>query len=172
MKIEARSLKTEARIQNSEFRSQNLAALTSRRFLLLFILTTVFWLLYSSPAPALDPQSCTITNLRDEADSYISTYEFYRGQTLLLTNCIAYAGTSATGTVQNLTNLTLTVKIGTETTNVSFSATAQVYTAGTWTASFTLPTNWVAPNLWFQLTDTATNVYVYPLKKIRTRASP
>lgn len=137
-----------------------------------FVCSCLLFLIVSAFAFALDPQSCTVTNLRDEADSYVNTYEYYRGKTLLLTNCVAYSGTSTSSAVQNLTNLTLQLKIGLETTNHTFSATAQNATAGTWSASFTMPTNWTTPNMWFLLTDTSTNVYIYPLKKIRTRASP
>lgn len=129
-------------------------------------------LCFAINAQALDPQSVTITNLRDEAESYISSTEFYRGQILRFTNCVIYSGSSTSSAPQNLTNITISVIHGTEASNITTTATSQVNTSGTWTCDFTLSTNFNVPFLWIKLTDSATNVLIYPAKKIHTRASP
>jgi hypothetical protein len=122
---------------------------------------------------ALDPQYISVTNLRSEtADQWASSVEFYTGQTIVFTNCTAYSGGSTSTAVQNLTGVTITVSVGTTATNHDFTGAAQVATNGTWGASFTLPTNWVNPSVWFKFTDSSTNVFIYPRKILRTAVSP
>lgn len=113
---------------------------------------------------AVDPQTLTITNLRNEVESYASTIEYARGMPLLLTNCVMYSSTTAT-TPQDLTGVQIVVKIGIPATNVTYYGTAQVATNGTWYCLITtLPTNWDNPSLQISLT----NQYTYPLKTIKT----
>lgn len=118
---------------------------------------------------ALDPQSCTVTNIRQEADGYISSYEYFQNQTLLFTNCVAFSDSS--GSVrQDLTGVAVIVKLGNSTSCSTNVATAQVATNGTWWLTLTLPTNNAAPTVVVQLTNSAT-VYTYPSKILKTRPS-
>jgi len=112
---------------------------------------------------AVDPQTLTITNLRNEVEGYVSTVEYARGMPLLLTNCVMYSSTTAT-TLQDLTGVQIVVKVGIPTTNVTYYGTAQVATNGTWYCLITMPTNWDNPSLQISLTNT----YTYPLKTIKT----
>jgi hypothetical protein len=112
---------------------------------------------------AVDPQTLTITNLRNEAEGYVSTVEYARGMPLLLTNCVMYSSTAAT-TPQDLTGVQIVVKVGIPATNVTYYGTAQVATNGTWYCLITVPTNWDNPSLQISLTNT----YTYPLKTIKT----
>lgn len=139
-----------------------------------FIRVYPWFLLFLLPPSlfALDPQYVTVTNLRNEtADQWVSSVEFYTGQKIVFTNCIASSGTTSS-TRQDLTGVTIAVSVGTVATNQDFTGTATLATNGTWGASFTLPTNWVNPYVWVKLTDTSTNVFVYPRKVIRTTDSP
>lgn len=117
---------------------------------------------------ALDPQTCTVTNVRNEAVAYASHYEFFRNQTLLLTNCIAC--TTSSSAAQDLTGLYLRLTIGDSASNVTFNASAMVATSGTWWCSFNLPTNWTEPYLQLKLTN-STTTYTYPWKILKTKAA-
>lgn len=113
---------------------------------------------------AVDPQSLTITNLRNEVEGYASTVEYAKGMPFLLTNCAMYSSTNAV-TPQDLTGVQIVVKVGIPATNVTYYGTAQVATNGTWYCLITtLPTNWDNPSLQISLT----NQYTYPLKTIKT----
>lgn len=128
-------------------------------------------LMVAVSALALDPQTATITNLRDEADGYVSTNEYYRGTILLFTNCVAYSGTSTSSAREDLTGVSIVVKAGLLTSNTTYSGTAQVATSGTWSCSITLPTNqWSEISLQVQLTNSAAK-YIYPAKFIKLRPS-
>jgi hypothetical protein len=115
----------------------------------------------------VEPASCTFTNYRGEGVKYIDSDAFYKGATLRCTNCQLYASTDTT-TVQNLSNVTIQVQVGIETTNHTFTGTMSS-TLGLWTCSFTVPTNWDAPNLEVKITDSLTNSYIYPWKIISTK---
>jgi hypothetical protein len=123
--------------------------------LLVFAFTTVLF--------AVDPQTVSITNVRNEVESYVSTVEYARGMPLLLTNCVMYSSTTAT-TPQDLTGVQIVVKVGVPTSNVTYYGTAQIATNGTWYCLITVPTNWDNPSLQVSLTNT----YTYPLKTIKT----
>jgi hypothetical protein len=123
--------------------------------LLVFAFTTVLF--------AVDPQTVSITNVRNEVESYVSTVEYARGMPLLLTNCVMYSSTTAT-TPQDLTGVQIVVKVGVPTSNVTYYGTAQIATNGTWYCLITVPTNWDNPSLQVSLTNT----YTYPLKTLKT----
>jgi hypothetical protein len=118
---------------------------------------------------AVEPAKGAVVCVRDEGVAYINATEYYRGTTLLLTNCVVYSGTT-TNTPQGLSNVTVTCKFGLSTTNVTFSGTVASAAAGTWWASFSVPTNWEAPYLQVQITDENTNTFIYPWKMVRTKA--
>lgn len=123
--------------------------------LLVFAFATVLF--------AVDPQTVSITNVRNEVESYVSTVEYARGMPLLLTNCVMYSSTTAT-TPQDLTGVQIVVKVGVPTSNVTYYGTAQIATNGTWYCLITVPTNWDNPSLQVSLTNT----YTYPLKTLKT----
>ena len=119
---------------------------------------------------AVDPQSCTMTNARTDAlDAFCSDVQYYRAATFQFTNCVAL---SSSGSAQNFTNTTIAVYVGDSTSTSNYTGAAQNKTAGTWSASFTIPTNWSRPNIWIKLTDTSTNSYIYPRKILKTIAAP
>lgn len=120
---------------------------------------------------ALSPQTVAITSVWDEAEGYVSTNEFYRGHTLLLTSCVAYAGSTTGAARQSLTDITTTLSIGFVSSNISWTVLNQVATNGLWWISLTVPTNWTEPYLQLKLTDTATNIFIYPLKKLKTKGA-
>ena len=119
---------------------------------------------------ALDPQTCTITNLRDEVEAQVSSVEFFQGQSLHFTNCVAFAGSTTNSTRQDLSGLTLTLTMGINTnTTCIYTGAAMVATSGTWSARISsVPTNWTEAYLQFKITD-GTNSYVYPWKLIKTK---
>jgi len=121
-------------------------------------------------SPALEPATCTVTNLRAEAETYASGEYYYRGQAIRFTNCVAYSGASTSSALQNLSGLTLALEIGSGSSSTSFTAVAQVATSGTWYCNATVPTNWTAPYLQFSITD-GTNTFIYPTKILRTKAA-
>jgi hypothetical protein len=118
---------------------------------------------------AVEPAKGAVICLREEGLSYINATEYYRGTTLLLTNCTLYAG-STTNTPQGLSNVTIQCKFGLPATNITFAGTVANASAGTWWASFTVPTNWESPFLQVQITDENTNTFIYPWKMLHTKA--
>jgi hypothetical protein len=122
-----------------------------------------------SSASALSPATAAVTNLRSESSSdYVSQEEFFRGMPLLLTNCIAFAGASTSSPRQDLTGLTLTLAVGTVSSNFTNAAYASDPTNGAWWAQITVPTNFEAPALQFKISDT-TNTFIYPWKLLKTK---
>jgi hypothetical protein len=120
-------------------------------------------------AGALEPATASITNLRSETSAaYVSPDEFFRGMPLLLTNCIAFAGSSTSAPRQDLSGLDLSLSIGTVESNLTNTAFASDPTNGTWWALITVPTNWDAPALQLKLSD-STNTFIYPWKIIKTK---
>jgi hypothetical protein len=137
-------------------------ALRAMGWVLLCLLVPVSCLL------ALDPQSCTITNLRNEANQPISTYEFYQGYSLVFTNCLA-RGASLSST-QDLTDCLLILKVGLASSNVSVTCAVQNATQGIWSAVITLPTNTTTPYVFLSVSNTNSSVnFPYPLKILNTR---
>ena len=124
------------------------------------------------PAMAVDevvPASCAVTSLRGEAVAYISSTEFYQDSTLRLTNCVVYAGATTNSAVQGLDGVTITVSVGTSSTNVAYTGAAIVAADGTWWADVVVPSFVTASYLQVKLTDGSTNTYIYPWKGIRTK---
>ncbi|MCG2681177.1 MAG: hypothetical protein L6455_14605 [Kiritimatiellae bacterium] len=117
---------------------------------------------------ALSPATITITNLRDEAEADASSVEYVRGYQLVFTNCVAYSGTSTSSAKEDLTGLTVTLTLGWPYSNIVYTATAQVATAGTWSCATTVPTNWTTTKIQVKLSGT-TSTNIYPLKILNTR---
>lgn len=122
-------------------------------------------------ADAVAPQSTTFTNFRDEGIGYISSTPFYRGTSILLTNCVLFAGADTNSAVQGLDGVTVAIEWGTTASSTSFPATVISTNLGTWAASFVIPTNWESPYLQVKVTDSATNSYIYPWKLVITKAA-
>ena len=131
-------------------------------------LISLFFMLFVVKSSALEPATASITNLRDEAESYISQTELYRGAPFLLTNCIALAGPLSNSPRQDLSGLSLILNIGTTSSNTSYPAYMS-NTNGTWWARFNVPTNWDAPKLQLKLTN-STDIFIYPWKILKTKA--
>jgi len=130
------------------------------------LVTILMALVIGSAAYALDPAQCTITNIRsDTANSFVPGGDFYKSATLLWTNCICY--TSSTGTIQDLTDITLELRLGSTSTNVPYVPTVMDEASGTWWVSMTTPTN-ANPRVQLKLTHTNGTIYIYPWKVLRT----
>ena len=114
-----------------------------------------FLCLLASLAPAATPVSASVTNLFGEEEDYISQADYFWGTTLLLTNCIAYAGSTTSSPRQDLTGRTLQLKIGSISSNLSYTAYPSDASNGLWWASIIIPTNWAIPKI--QLTIDPTN---------------
>lgn len=122
--------------------------------------------LASQGADAVEPASIGVTNVRDEVVGYASTTTFYSGATLRLTNCVMYAGTSTNAAVQGLDGVTIDVSIGNTSSNVDYVGSVVVTNLGTWWCDVVLPTWTQNPYLQVKITDTETNVYIYPWKRL------
>jgi len=119
---------------------------------------------------ALDPAQITFTNFRSEAVAAASADTFYRGDTIVLTNCIAYSGSSTSSAVQDLTGLGVTVTFGDGTLTGSNVAATIVSTAGVWSATYTLRSNEGAKTyIQVRLTNSAAG-FTYPLKYINVKS--
>lgn len=119
---------------------------------------------------AVEPASCAITNVRDEAVSYASQLVFYEGNSLRLTNCVMYADTAGVE-LQMLTNVTITVSVGTTATNVDYVGTVTSASQGKWAATIVVPAFVTAPYVQVKITDEHTNSYIYPWKGLYTTPS-
>ncbi len=144
--------------------SENVGAASAPRSLFLFAIFAFF----AVNSLSADPVSVSLTNLYGESESYVSQAEYFWNTTLLLTNCVAYAGSSTAAPRQDLTGKTLQLKVGTTASNVAFAATASDPSNGLWWASITIPTNWTAPKL--QLTiDPTNNPIIYQFKILKVK---
>jgi hypothetical protein len=135
----------------------------------------VLAIVQASPARAADvvPANTAIVFLRADPSEIVTNGPFYKGATLLLTNCIFYAGTSTNAGVQDLTSCSITCKVGTTTSAlITTNGTIQSAAAGTWWTRFTVPTN-LDNSAIFQATiyDANGNSYTYNWKVIPVRGS-
>jgi len=116
----------------------------------------------------LDPPTAAVTNIRSEAVAQIPGGPYYEGTTLRLTNNLAYSGGSTSSAVQGLAGMTVEARVGDLFSSTAYTGTVQVATAGTWTVSFPIPSNYPTTYLQTKLTDSLGNTYIYPLKIIKT----
>lgn len=117
-------------------------------------------------ADSVTPESCTVTNLRSEAQGKVGAGDYYRGTTLLLTNCLMYSGTSTNSGRQGLSGVTIEVRVGDTDTNVAYTANV-ANTNGEWSCSIAVP-NLQSAWLQVKITDGSGNVYIYPWKTLTT----
>ena len=122
-------------------------------------------------ADAVAPATVTFSCVRDEAVQQISDQSYYDGTSLIFTNCIFYVGTSTNTARQGLNTVTIDVRVGNVSTSVPYTGTAQVETNGTWALPIIVPTNINPIYVQFKLTDSTTNIYIYPWKTLN-RKSP
>jgi hypothetical protein len=120
----------------------------------------------------VSPAQSSPTFARSESYASVSGGPFYKGATLLLTNCFCSSGTGLSPT-QGLSGVICEIKVGNATTTwLTTTGTVQSAASGTFWVSFVIPTN--ADNsciLQLKLTDAATNSYVYPWKTIPVRSA-
>ncbi len=121
---------------------------------------------FASADDVVLPAQCAFTNNRADGVMYVSDAEFYKGATILFTNCMLQ--TTGTST-QGLTGVTVEMKWGSTSSSNCYTGTTQVAASGTWWLSITAPTNWDAPNIQVKVTDSVTNSYIYPWKLIHLK---
>jgi hypothetical protein len=116
----------------------------------------------ASLAAAVEPASVTATNYRGQAQSPISEQTFFQGATLLFTNMVSYAGTSTNSALENLSGVTVELRVGATEANTAYTGT--VYGASTqyWCQTITVPTNLNSALLQLKLVDGSGNTYIYP----------
>ena len=132
-----------------------------------FFLTSDLWPLSSVLASdAVEPASVAVTSLRGEAIVAVSQSAYFAGTTLRLTNCIAYSGTTTNSTKQGLTDVDIEVRVGSLTTNVAYVGNVASATNGAWWCDISVPTNMSTVYFQLKLTDSITNIYIYPWKVI------
>lgn len=85
-------------------------------------------------------ETCTFTNLRTEATAMIPGV-YTRGDTLSLTNCAVYKGSTTNAGVQTLTNVTVTLAVGDQASSTIYTGVVVTASAGTWACNVTVPTN-------------------------------
>lgn len=116
----------------------------------------------------VEPASLSITNLRAATSiAWASQASFWQGDTLMLSNCVMFAGAGTNSARQDLTTVAISVKYGNSTTNISCTGYPIVATAGTWWCSGSLPSN--AIPCYLQVTITSNGSYTYEHQQINTR---
>ncbi len=120
----------------------------------------------ANPGDVIESVTNYIVNARTDSGTGNIGGSYYKGSTLLLTNCYAIA---AGGTTQGLDGVTIDISVGNTATNTDY--TGRVYTVSTstnrWWQTITIPSN-VSGTMYLQvkLTDAYTNSYIYPWKMI------
>ncbi len=127
-------------------------------------------LLVSTPAMSADAVSpAAHTNLVNARDDSVETISgsYVKGTSLIFTNAVAL---ETGGTTQGLDGVAIEIRVGNTTTSTAYSATAYTNAFGVtnlWWANVSIPTNLSGTlSLQTKLTDAATNIYIYPLKRI------
>lgn len=85
----------------------------------------------------LAPETLTTEYNRDDGDAFINTNTYLSGTTLLFTNCVALV---SAGVTQDLTGVSVLLRVGNETTNTLYVATADSVTGFFW-ALLQIPTH-------------------------------
>jgi hypothetical protein len=107
----------------------------------------------------LIPELLTANFYRTNAVASVQAPSYFRGTTVRLTNCVAFA---AGGATQNLTNVGIIIRAGNSTTNLQVYGKPQVAADGTFTADALLPASGGAVmKIQLRLTNGPT-IYIYP----------
>jgi hypothetical protein len=120
-------------------------------------------LLVAGAHAAVEPETVTITNSRNYAAETLTNITVWSGAPVTFTNCLVMSGTS---TVQNLTNVVLTVAVGLGARVSVSTGHVDSVTDGLWSASSTVPVGIPGDRVDVQvrLADTNGIVFYYPLK--------
>lgn len=128
------------------------------------LLVGMVW--FAVAGDAVSPATCTFTSARTDTASYVADTEYYRGSNLLFTNCqILTVG----GATQGLDAVTVEMRWGSTASSVCYTGTVQSAVNGTWWMSFSVPTNYEAPNIQIKVTDVNSNSYIYPWRLVHTK---
>ena len=122
-------------------------------------------------ADAVEPSSCSITNMRGETETSIPGI-YYKSTTLLFTNCVLYSG-STTNTRQGIDGVTVTATLsdGSASSSTSVVATAISTNLGTYWFSVNLRTNLSnQANVQIKIVDGQNNTFIYPWKVLNMRS--
>lgn len=132
----------------------------------------------------LDPDTITLTWVRSDVSAVAATNAPYlSGVTYRLTNCVALISSigGTNNTPQDLTGLTVTVRVGDDTTNIAYTATAQSGTNGLFDTDITFPAWTPGPTrstvgqegIQLTITDTNTSVSItYRARKLFSIMNP
>jgi hypothetical protein len=145
-----------------------------RRILMIAVAGLMLAIGIAAGDSTVQPVSVTVTNTRgDVAGTLVSGTTYYRGQTLVFTNCVPYTGGTTSSAAQGLTNVTVLVNIGDgATSNTYTGAVNTAVSPNVWNLTITsFPTNWSSPYMQLKLTDSGNNSYIYPWLSIQTKAA-
>lgn len=95
---------------------------------------------------------------------------YYRGTTLLFTNCQAFSDAGGIVT-QGLDGVTVTFQVGDTSASAGYTGTVSDATSGMFHCQITVPTNTSAAYVQVTLTDTNAVSYIYPWKTLSHKAS-
>jgi len=139
---------------------------TLTKKLLVSGLTAIAVILAVARADSVDPATITCTNNRNDTLTYLSDAIYFKGASLLWTNC----SLQTTGTVaQGLSGVTIQMKWGSASSNVTFSPVVTSTNLGKWSLNMTVPTNWDQPAIQIKITDAQTNSFIYPWRLIHVK---
>ena len=120
-------------------------------------------------ADTVSPVTCTFTNTLTEGVNYISAATYYRGASLIFTNCVLL---TSSGTTQGLHTCAVQMNWGISTTNNAYSCSiGGGASSNVWNLVMNVPTNWESPNLQMKVWDSFGNTNIYPWKIASTKAS-
>jgi len=126
---------------------------------------------FAQAGDAVAPATTNVINARGESEVTIGGV-YFSGSTLLLTNCWMYSDGGST--TQYLAGVTVELRVGNVTeTNVYTGivyASAAAYTDH-WGCSITVPDLSGTINVQTKITDSSTNIYIYPWKRLATKDS-
>ena len=115
----------------------------------------------------VEPATVTFNWIREEGVGQISSVNYYEGTTLIITNGVIYSGTTTNSARQDLTDVTMELRLGNTTTNIPYTPTAQVATNGTYYCKLNVPTNIIPCYAQMKLTSTvSTNIYILDWKTL------
>lgn len=86
----------------------------------------------------LDPETLSTVYNRADADGYANTNTYLSGTSLLLTNCYALI---SNGTTQDLTGVSIVLRVGNEYTNFVYSGAVLEAAAGSFWGLISIPTH-------------------------------
>lgn len=86
----------------------------------------------------LDPETLSTVYNREDADGYVNTNTYLSGTSLLLTNCYALI---SNGTTQDLTGVSVVLRVGNEYTNFVYAGTVADATSGSFWGLINIPSH-------------------------------